>query len=116
MALRPRESPTSMTSRCTAQALADVGETAVGSAEATPKSVVTPMAGFAATASAPTPVGQSRTATGAAASLSGSASQEGAGMAKSAPKPVVTAMAGFAPDCTESASVAVAGGGSAAGD
>src|SRR5450432_1948241 len=34
MALRPRESPNSMSSRCTAHALADVGDAAVCAAEA----------------------------------------------------------------------------------
>ena len=105
-----------MASRCMAHALADVGDTAVWAAEAKPKSVVTPMAGFAATGSAPTPLAKSVTAMTVAPSASRSTAQERAGVAKSTPKSVVTALAGFAQAGPASASVAVVGGGSATGD
>ena len=71
-----------MASRCTAHALAD----GASSAGATPKSVITAMAGFASACTA-----------AADAATSGQLSPEfvGGGV-NSAPKSVVTAMAGFA--------------------
>src|SRR5271165_4503417 len=81
MALRPRASPNSMASRCTAHALAE----GASSAGATPKSVVTAMAGFASDCTA-----------SADAATSGQLSPEFVGGVNSAPKSVVTAMAGFA--------------------
>src|SRR5689334_11790267 len=114
MALRPRERPTSMASRCTAQALADGGAAVGGSAGTTPKSVVTPLAGFAPPGSVPIPV---TSPTVLAASLvpsaSGGPSQEPADLANSAPKSVVTPLAGFAGGGPASAPVAVADGRSA---
>jgi hypothetical protein len=105
-----------MASRCTAHALADVGAAAVCSAKATPKSVVTPMAGFASTGSAPTSLAESVAAVTVAPSASEGVSPEPASLANSAPKSVDTAMAGFAPGSWEPASAAIAGSGSATGD
>src|SRR5450755_2821646 len=118
MALRPRESPTSMASRCTAQALADDsgGAEVGGSAGAAPKSVVTAMAGFAPTGLALTPAtAPAMVAAPVVPSAFGRASQEPAGVANSAPKSVVTSMAGFAGVGPPSAPVAVADGRSATG-
>src|SRR5450432_4368503 len=113
MALRPRERPTSMASRCTAQALADGGGAEAGAA---PKSVVTAMAGFAPTGLALTPAtAPAMVAAPVVPSAFGRASQEPAGVANSAPKSVVTSMAGFAGVGPPSAPVAVAGGRSATG-
>src|ERR1700682_4933057 len=96
MALRPRESPSSMASRCTAQALADDGGTADCSAGATPKSVVTAMAGLASTGSAPTLWAVSAAGAPVVPSADEWVWQEPADVANSAPKSVVTSMAGFA--------------------
>src|SRR5271169_3630043 len=118
MALRPRESPTSMASRCTAQALADGGGGAEvgGSAGAAEKSVVTPMAGFASTGSVPiSGTSPAVVAASLVPSASGRPSQEPAGVANSAPKSVVTPMAGLAGGGPASAPVAVADGRSATG-
>src|SRR5450432_4116055 len=93
-----RDAP--LASRCRAQALADGGGIGVGAAGATPKSVVTSLAGFASTGSAMVP------------SASGWASPEPTEGANSAPKSVVTPMAGLAGGGPASAPTAVADGGS----
>ena len=83
-----------MASRCTAHALADAdGGGTASAAGATPKSVVTSMAGFAWARSAPSPVAS---AAPVVTSTSGGASPESGRVANSAPKSVVTPMAGFA--------------------
>ena len=96
MALRPRANPSSMASRCTAHALAE------GASSATPKSVITAMAGFASAGTA-----------AAADATSGQLSPVFLEGVNSAPKSVVTFMAGFAGGGPASAPVVVAGGRSA---
>jgi len=103
-----------MASRCTAHALADGGGTTASAAGATPKSVVTSLAGFAWVGSAPPPVAASAGTAPVVTSASGWAPQEPAGVADSAPKSVVTSMAGFAEGGPASAPVAVADGRSVA--
>src|SRR5450756_3035353 len=107
MALRPRASPSSMASRCTAHALADDCGGAVFTAGATPKSVVTSMAGFAGGGSLPITVSAPAGIGPVVTSASGGASREAAGVANSAPKSVVTPMAVFARSGPPSAPMAV---------
>ena len=107
MALRPRESPSSMASRCTAHELADCSGADASAAGATPKSVVTSMAGFAWAESAPTAVTASAGAAPVVKLASGWASPEATGVTNSAPKSVVTSMAGFAGGGPPSAPMAV---------
>src|SRR5579864_1582591 len=83
MALRPRESPSSITSRCGAQELADGlrpgcgwGEAVKLTSDSAPKSVITSVAGFAGT---------------------GSLLTSGAGF--SGAESVITPLAGFAAGC-----------------
>jgi hypothetical protein len=104
-----------MASRCTAQVLADDGAAAASAAGATPKSVVTSMAGFAWAESAPTAVAASAGAAPVVKSASGGAPQEPAGVSDSAPKSVVasTSMAGFADGGPAPAPEAVVGRSSA---
>ena len=109
MALRPRESPSSIASRCTAHALADADGGTASAAGATPKSVVTSMAGFEWARSAPSPVAS---AAPVVTSTSGGASPESGRVANSAPKSVVTSLAGFA----ETGSLVDSGGGFAAAE
>src|ERR1035437_3477630 len=96
MALRPRESPSSMASRCTAQVLPDAG--GAGAAAGATPNVVTSMAGFAGSGSAPLPVTASTDTAPVVTSASGCASPEPGTVADSAPKSVVTSMAGFVGD------------------
>src|SRR5450759_5942119 len=115
MALRPRESPSSMASRCTAHELADCSGADASAAGATPKSVVTAMAGFAWVGSAPTPVATSTVAAPMGPPASGWASRTSADVANSAPESVITPLAGFAGGGPASAPVAVADGRSPTG-
>jgi len=103
-----------MASRCTAHELADCSGADASAAGATPKSVVTSMAGFAWVGSVPPPVVASAGTAPVVTSASGWAPQEPAGVADSAPKSVVTSMAGFAEGGPASAPVAVADGRSVA--
>src|ERR1035441_5636435 len=81
MALRPRESPSSMASRCTAHALADGCGGAVFAANSAPKSVVTSMAGFAGAGSTTTALTASAGAAPVVTSASGWTSREATGVA-----------------------------------